>query len=152
MLHNKLPGCYCDRLTLLLHPHWILKMDKVNSNETLLVKFAGQMQWTLQICLSLYHMNILRAVLPCLLFIKHSNKMSQREYYYDLYCVFFCSSYLSVSFVSISQGLGGGPQSDLLITLWLTLSLMLWWGLMDAGILWKVRRQQTKGVNRCLKA
>lgn len=58
-------------------------------------------------------------------------------------CFVHPSYSFSVS-VSVSQGLGGGLQSDLLITPWLTLSLTLWWGLMDAGILWKVRRQQTK--------
>ena len=55
--------------------------------------------------------------------------------------IFSLSPFLSV-FVSLSQGLGGGLESDLLITPWLTLSLMLWWGLTDVGILWKVRRQQ----------
>lgn len=61
--------------------------------------------------------------------------------------LYFTPSMLSV-FVSLSQGLGGELQSDLLITPWLILSLMLWWGLTDAGILWKVRRQQqTKGID-----
>lgn len=41
--------------------------------------------------------------------------------------------------VSISQGLGGGLQSDLPITPWPTLSLTWWWGPMVAGTLWKVR-------------
>lgn len=49
-------------------------------------------------------------------------------------------------FVSLSQGSDGGLQSDLLITLWLTLTLMSWWGLTDAGILWKVRGRQTKAM------
>lgn len=47
-------------------------------------------------------------------------------------------------FYSVFQGLGGGLQSNLLITPWLTLSLMWWWELMDAEIPWKVRRRQTK--------
>lgn len=48
--------------------------------------------------------------------------------------------------VSVSQVLGGELQSDLLITPWPTLSLMSWWGLTDAEILWKVRGQWTKGM------
>lgn len=47
----------------------------------------------------------------------------------------------------VFQDLGGGLQFDLLITPWLTLSLTSWWVLTGAGILWKVRRRQTKGVN-----
>lgn len=47
--------------------------------------------------------------------------------------------------VSISQGLGGGLQSDLPITPWPTLSLTLWWGPMVAGTLWKVRKLESFG-------
>lgn len=49
--------------------------------------------------------------------------------------------------IFLSQASGGGLQSDPLITPWLTLSSMWWWGLTDAGTLWKVRRRQTKDVN-----
>lgn len=49
-------------------------------------------------------------------------------------------------FYSVFQGLNGGLQSNLMITPWLTLSLMWWWELTDAEIPWKVRRQQTKVI------
>lgn len=50
MLHNKLPSCHCAGLTLTQHTHCILTMANIKSGTVfcLLVKFAGQIQWTLQ--------------------------------------------------------------------------------------------------------
>lgn len=62
-------------------------------------------------------------------------------------CFFNVYSYL------LFQALGGELQFDLLITPWLTLTLMLWSGPMGARIRWTVRRRLEKGLKpaECLK-
>ncbi len=165
MLHNMLPGCYCAGLTLLQRPLRILTIAKVQSETTSSnwkdVSDCGpdalHLSDTKNFC-TRNHPNCI-----CLPFVKHLffKSCTKRHFVYStgtiatkvcnwnisgIYVLFFVLCFVCVS-ASVSQGSGGGLQSDLLITPWLTLTLTWWWGLTGAGILWKVRRRQTKGLN-----